>query len=106
MKLDKIPPPLPRNPAPLIIQRWRDIGPTEHGAMGVGPISWQAIADWQKSMRVQLSRWEQRMIRALSVEYLAEGHRAESENCPPPWRGKISEREREVELERLRSVLG
>lgn len=106
MKEDKIVPQLPRNPAPLIIQRWREIGPVEAAGTGTGPISWQSIHIWQQGMRLRLDRWEARLIRKLSIEYLAEGRRAESENCPPPLRAKVTERQREVELDRLRMVLG
>lgn len=106
MKADKVPPPLPPNPLPYIIDRLVEIGLTEVAGMGSAPLSWQSIAAWQTVTGIRLSRWEARLIRKLSIEYLAEGHRAESENCPPPWRREVSEREKDLELQRLQMVLG
>ncbi|EJL34124.1 hypothetical protein [Novosphingobium sp. AP12] len=106
LKKDRIVPQMPPNPAPHILSRLFEIGLTEAAGMGAGPLSWQSIKAWQDVIGVSLSRWEARLLRKLSVEYLAEGHRAESENCPPPWRAEVSAREMEVELARLQLVLG
>lgn len=106
MKRDKIVPQMPPNPAPHIIQRLLEIGLAEAAGMGTGPVSWQAIDAWANRTGIILSPWEARLIRSLSVAYVAEGRVAESETCPPPWRAEVSEREKEVELARLRAVLG
>ena len=106
MKRDKVTPAMPPNPAPHVIDRLVEIGLTEAAGMGAAPISWQSIGAWQSVMGIHLPRWEARLIRKLSVEYLAESRRAESENCPAPFRAAISEREKQVEVERLRMVLG
>jgi hypothetical protein len=106
MKKDGIVPPMPSNPAPYILTRLLEIGLTEAAGMGAGPISWQSITGWQHAFGIRLPRWELRLLRKLSVEYLAEGRRAESENCPAPWRAPVSEREKEVEVDRLRLLLG
>jgi len=97
---------MPPNPAPHILGYLLEIGLTEAAGMGAGPISWQSINTWQVAMGKRLPRWEMRLIRKLSVEYLAEGHRAESENCPPPWRVAVSQREKDLEVARLQMVLG
>lgn len=106
MKRHGIVPALPDSPFPHIIDRLVEIGLTEAAGMGAAPLSWQSIRAWQEVLSVSLSRWEARMIRKLSVEYLAESRRAESENCPAPWRGEITEREKQVELQSLVMVLG
>lgn len=106
MKADKIVPPMPPNPAPLLISRLIEIGLTEAAGMSNGPLSWQSIKAWQDVMGVRLSRRDAKTIRRLSVEYLAEGRKAESENCPPPWASKPTKRQQEVEVDRLRLVLG
>src|SRR3546814_20346619 len=74
--------------------------------MGAAPLSWQSIRSWSDMTGIYPAPWEARLIRKLSIEYLAEGRRAESENCPPPWRAEVTERERETEVQRLRMVLG
>lgn len=86
-------PPMPPNSVPVITERLTEIGLTEAAGMGVGPISWAAIAGWQAATGVDLAPWEARLIRRLSVEYLAENRRAESETCPPPWRAPVTERD-------------
>ena len=106
MKRDKVAPVLPDNPAPHIINRLVEIGLTEIVGMGTAPVSWQSIRAWQEVVGVRLSRWEARMIRKLSAEYLTESRRAETENCPAPFRAGVSEREKQLEVERLRMVLG
>lgn len=106
LKRDKVAPQMPPNPAPHIIDRLVEMGLSEAAGMGAGPISWATIAAWSSLTAVPLHPWEARLIRRLSTEYLAEGRRAESENCPPPWRGEITEREKQLEVARLRMLLG
>lgn len=105
-KRDGIVPQMPPNPAPHIINRLVEIGLTEAAGMGAGPISWLTIDAWCRRTGIDLAPWEARVLRSLSVAYVAEGRQAESENCPAPWRAAPTEREKEVELARLRSVLG
>jgi hypothetical protein len=106
LKRKKINPPMPPSPAPHIIDRLVEIGLTEAAGMGSGPLSWREIAAWQENTSVQLEPWEARLIRRLSSAYLAEGRRAESENCPPPWRAPVTQRERDIEEAQLRMLLG
>lgn len=106
MKRDKIPILMPPNPAPHIVNRLTEMGPTEAAGMGVAALGWQTIMAWQFSTAVTLEPWEARLIRSLSVAYVAESRRAESENCPPPWMAEVTQREREVEQARLEMVLG
>lgn len=107
MKRSGIKPRLPPNPAPHILERLIEIGLTEATGMGSAPLSWLSIEAWQRASRITLPPWEARLIRSLSVEYLASHRISESENCPPPWRDKVvTERQKEAEIENLRSVLG
>lgn len=106
MKADGIDPQMPLNPAPHFIDRLVEIGLTESTGMGNVPLSWASIHWWQVVTSIELSPWEARLIRKLSVEYLAESRRAEDAGCPAPWQTARSQREIEVEAERLRSVLG
>ncbi|MDZ7894231.1 MAG: hypothetical protein U5M50_04240 [Sphingobium sp.] len=106
MKRQKVVPPMPPNPMPHLIDRLVEIGLTEPAGMGAAPISWQSIIAWQQAVGVPLAAWEARLLRKLSTEYLAESRRAESENCPPPWRAPVTDHERETEAQRLQMVLG
>lgn len=106
LKKDGVTPPMPPNPAPHIVARLVEIGLTEANGMGASPLSWREIRAWQEATAVELPPWEARLIRHLSTAYLSESRRAESENCPPPWRAEVTQREREVEQARLEMVLG
>jgi hypothetical protein len=106
LKADGITPQMPPNPAPHIVERLVEIGLSEATGMSASPLSWREILAWQEATGVPLTPWEARLIKRLSTAYLAEGRKAESENCPPPWRTKVTQREREVEQARLEMVLG
>lgn len=106
MRRDGISPKMPPNPVPHIVDRLIEIGLTGSTGMGPAPLSWHEIAAWQSLTGVTLDPWEARLIRSLSTTYIAEGRRAESENCPPPWHAEVSQRELEVAEDHLRMVLG
>lgn len=106
LKRDRVTPAMPPNPLPHMITRLLEIGLSEAAGMGVGPISWLTIDAWQRLTGVELAPWESRLLRSLSVAYVAEGRRAESETCPPPWRAPVTQHERDAEEKRLRMVLG
>jgi hypothetical protein len=106
MTKDGITAAMPSNPMPHVITRLIEIGITESTGMGPAPLSWSEIGAWQASTGVLLAPWEAKLLRQLSIAYLSETRRAESENCPPPWRAEVSDRERDIEDARLRMVLG
>ena len=106
LKKDGITPQMPPNPLPHIIARLIEIGITETTGMGAAPLSWREIAEWQRNTGVPLAPWEAKLIRQLSLAYMAESRRAEEETCAPPWRSEITPKEREVAEAKLRMVLG
>jgi hypothetical protein len=106
LKRDGISPTMPPNPAPALISRLIEIGLTEATGAGPAPLSWREILAWQTATEIKLPPWQARLMRNLSAAYLAESRRAESETCPPPWRAEVTKREQDVELQRLRLVLG
>lgn len=106
MKRDGVTPQMPPNPLPHLISRLIEIGLTQPGGMGPVPLTWQEIAAWQQLTGVALSSWEARTIRHLSIAYLGETAKAESETCPPPWKPRVTAAEQDAELAGLRDVLG
>lgn len=106
MKKDGITPQMPPNPAPSIINRLVEIGMTESTGMGSRPLPWREIEAWKNLTGIAIPAWEARLIHRLSTEYLAELHAAEDENRPAPWRGIITQRERDVDERKLRALLG
>jgi hypothetical protein len=95
---------MPPNPLPHVIDRLLEVGLSEAAGMGVGPVSWLTIDAWRRQTGAELMPWEARLIRRLSIEYVAEQRRAESENCPPPWRWEVTEAEKKAEVASLRSI--
>lgn len=69
-----------------------EVGPTVAAGMGAGPVTFTEIAAWQAARGFELEPWEARLLRRLSVDYLAESHRATERNCPPPWGGSVAVR--------------
>lgn len=99
-------PPMPPNPMPHIVAWLIEIGLTEAAGMGTAALSWREISAWCERTGVDLPPWEGRLIRSLSVAYVAESHRAELETCPPPWRAPVTQREIDTETARLEQLLG
>lgn len=106
MRRDRIRPQMPPNVAPHLIDRLIEIGLTGVGGLGAVPLSWGEIDAWCNRTHVDLEPWEARLIRKLSMAYLTEARLAEDEHRPPPWAGVVTAREREVETDRLRELLG
>lgn len=69
-----------------------ELGPTAAAGMGAGPVTFAEMAAWQAARGFELEPWEARLLRRLSVDYLAESHRATERNCPPPWGGSVAVR--------------
>lgn len=97
---------MPPNPMPHMVERFIEMGMVEAGGMGTVPLSWSTLSAWSQMTGVRLCPWEARTIRRLSVDYLAEGRRAEDMTCPPPWHPPVSEAETSRERAALESVLG
>lgn len=99
-------PPLPPCPLPHVIGWLFEIGLQDSIGMGAAPLSWREINGWCDATGVDLSGWDRRLIRRLSVDYVGEARRAEDESCPSPWRAPVTAEERASEDARLRMVLG
>lgn len=99
-------PPMPPVTAMHIFEWLMEVGPTDSGAMGRGPVSWSAIRDWKEATFQPLSAWEARLLRKMSVEFLTESHLAEEASRPAPWTQAPAEIDREANERQLRAVLG
>ena len=69
-----------------------ELGPTVAAGMGAGPVTFAEMCAWQVARGFELEPWEARLLRRLSVDYLAESHRATQRDCRPPWGGSIAVR--------------
>lgn len=106
MKRRGITPVLPPNPAPCIVDWLVEMGITESNGMASVPLSWREIDAWCARTAVDLPPWTGRIIRKLSVAYVSEARKAESETCPPPWRPEGAQAEIDAELALLADILG
>lgn len=97
---------MPPNPAPHIIDWLTELGLVRGGDMATRPIEWLEIDAWVRRAGVPIEAWVARLLRRLSVAYVAMSRKAEDEGCPPPWRAPVTDRERDTEADRLRMVLG
>lgn len=105
MKLGGSLPPMPFNPAPIVIERLMEVGLFEANGMGITPISWPTIDAWCRCTRLDLSPWAVRLLRRLSADYVAESRRADDETAPSPWRAPVMKSEADLEEARLLAVL-
>ena len=106
MKRDGVNPKMPPLPDRQLFDWFVEIGMVMATGMGSAPLSWAEIAAWQHSVGVTLMPWQARLIRHLSVAYIAQQSKAESEACPPPFRTEVTQSERDAEDRKLRMVLG
>lgn len=106
MRMQGAEPQMPRNPMPQLMTWFVEIGMVENTGMGPAPLSWREIEAWQRAVGVSLDPWRARLIRQLSIEFIAEKGRAEDENCPAPWVSRASDAERRAEEKELRALLG
>lgn len=83
-----------------------DIGMVGSGGMGPAPLSWTEIAAWQRCVGIRLPSWQSRLMRSLSVAYIAEKTAAEIEGASAPWRHEVSQRERDADEAALYALLG
>lgn len=91
---------------PHVVERLVEIGLTEAAGMAAGPLSWGAINEWQRGACITLMPWETRLIRRLSLAYVTQMRAAEEETCAAPWRGEITQADRNAEFALLTSILG
>lgn len=63
-----------------------DAGPSVAGAMGAGPLTSGHLLHWQQETGINLSPWEARTLRRLSIVWLNEQHQAEKRAAQAPWR--------------------
>lgn len=78
---------MPPCDAQYLVAYLYEVGPTMVSSMGESPVLHTEIDAWQRNTGIELSAWESRIIRSLSIEYLGEMSRATDRDCPAPWQG-------------------
>lgn len=78
-------PELPDNPAPYLVDWLFEIGPSS----GDGAIGFPDLTAWQDITGVELTPWEARTLRRLSVEYLHQQYQSRDPGCPAPFSAKL-----------------
>jgi hypothetical protein len=62
-----------------------ETGPTVVNGMGESPISQGDIASFQSNTGIELSAWEARTLRRLSLVYISASFKAKEPEAPAPW---------------------
>lgn len=106
MKADKRSPPMPPNPMPHLLLWFTEIGMVEATGMGSAPLSWREIQAWQYNVGIRLTPWQARMMRSLSVAYLAQKANSELTTDPPPWSAGVTPAQRSADEAALDEVFG
>lgn len=74
--------------AALYLVDWLfEIGPVMASGMGCVPLTHGEIEAWQHNTGIGLEQWEARMLKKLSLIYLAETQAAAAADYPAPWLG-------------------
>lgn len=103
MEEDGITPLFPSNPAPHLIRYLMEIGPVETAGMDAAPIGWATMRHWQDQVCVELTPWEARLLRRLSIDYLDQTRKSRSPDCPAPW-GERTEEDRAAISAKIKSI--
>lgn len=82
-----------------------EVGPAMAAGMGAGPVTHAELRAWQQNTGVELAPWEARFLRRLSIEYLAESHKAEKANRPAPWQASADASDRAAVAKSLQQSL-
>lgn len=106
MTAGKVSPPMPPNPMPHFILWFTEIGMVEAAGMGSAPLSWREIEAWQRSVRICLTPWQARMMRSLSVAYLAQKAKSELTTDPAPWSASATPSARAADEAALDAMFG
>jgi hypothetical protein len=70
-----------------------EIGPVVPAGMGNGPISFSEIDAWVGITGRDLSPWEARILRELSIVYLNQQALSEKPDCPAPFCGSLDKKQ-------------
>lgn len=69
-----------------------DVGPVMAGGMSAAPITCGEIEAWQRGTGIELSAWEFRTLRRLSVAFVGATQAAEEPDCKPPYADPAAQR--------------
>ena len=86
-----------------VIEWLHGIGVTENGDNGIKPLSWQEINAWKQANDVSATREELEMLYQLSRVYVAQYHRSNNPDEPPPNRARNVDKD--ALKSRVRSVI-
>lgn len=101
MQDEGVEPDIPECSAKYLAEFLFEIGPSSPVGMGEGPIGHLEIAAWQSNTGIELTSWEARTLRRLSIAYISESHRAKNPLCPSPLIDVPSDHVRQNNLPKL-----
>ncbi len=105
LEKDKEPPLPPIDGGDYLIDYLMEVGPTVPAGMGEGAVSFTELETWARTCSLDLSGWEFRTLRRLSLEYAVQIAKSRNQDCPPPWQEYTDPERRKSIAKHIRSVL-
>lgn len=89
-----------------LVHYFFEIGPTVPAGMSEAPIPWSEIEAWEGRTGIELSAWESRVIRRLSVEYIDQIHKSRDPDCDAPFDSEeMTAKKREAVASQIRQSI-
>jgi len=82
-----------------------EIGPVEHGGMGMDPVSYREIESWRRGTGIELKPWELRMLRRLSQDYITELNQSAAPDRSAPFGDPYMQFSREIVGKKVSSAM-
>jgi len=82
-----------------------EAGPSSAGAQSAITITWVELQAWQAGIGLSMPPWLLRLLRRLSADYVAESHKAQADDAPPPWELEWSSEHRARVAGHIRKVM-
>lgn len=89
-----------------LLDHFLEAGPASHAAGGVVPLPFSEIVAWQQATDTELTPWEARLVRRLSVEYVTQYAVSDSPDAPAPWGAEADDQQRDAVARRVRLIFG
>ena len=72
--------------APYLLEYALELGLFKNGQMGIVPVDWVDISAWLNLVCLDLHPEEIKIIRTLSIAYVAQTRKSKEQTCPAPYK--------------------
>lgn len=89
-----------------IIDYWQEAGKACYGGMGESPLTSLELEAWANGNGIELTPYEFKTIRALSVDYLSSKRQGEKAICPSPYTESVKKLDRDKVANDVNRIFG